>query len=184
MVDMKPIIKKGTRILRPVEANQLISAIKKQEHKVCFKTLLYTGMRYEECKSLYNHPEWFDGKFIHLLSTKKKATQDARWIRLNPLGQMVVEFYLSLDRGLPSRVTWYENLQRWSMHAGIGNEGISNKITRKTWESWLMFYYPNRVTEITLSQGHTDITQIKHYINLPFTDEDKSLMEPFVQGWI
>lgn len=181
---MKPIIKNGTRILRPGEVNQLLPSIKKQEHKICFKTLLFTGMRYEECRMLHSNPGWLDGMFIHLPSTKKKATQEARWIRLNPLGQTVVEFYLSLNKGLPSRISWYENLKRWSTIAGIGTEGISNKVTRKTWESWLMFYYPNRVTEITLSQGHTDITQIKHYINLPFCDEDKSLMEHFVQGWI
>ena len=133
---------------------------------------------------LHGNPEWFDGQFIHLPSTKKKATQEARWVRLNSLGQTVVEFYLSLKKGLPNRITWYENLKRWSTIAGIETDGISNKLTRKTWESWLMFYYPNRVTEITLSQGHTDITQIRFYVNMPFDDSDKLLMEPYVQGWI
>jgi integrase len=179
-----PIIKMGTRILRPSEFNLLIGAVPKQDHRVQLKALLLSGMRFEECKSLYNHPGWFDGQFIRIPSTKKKAVQDSRWIRLNPLGGAMVEHFLNLKKGPPHRVTFWENLRRWSSDAGLDTEGITNKSTRKTWESWLMFYYPERVTEITLSQGHTGITQIKHYVNLPFTEEDKTQMEPYVQGWI
>ena len=59
----------------------------------------------------------------------------------NPLGQMVVEFYLSLKKGLHHRVTWWENLKRWGKDAGIGDDGISNKTTRKTWFFLFHFFF-------------------------------------------
>ena len=49
--------------------------------------------------------------------------------------------------------------------------------------SWLMFYYPQRVMEIAQSQGHTQTTSLQHYINSPFTEEDKLMMRKYVDGW-
>ena len=45
---------------------------------------------------------------------------------------------------------------------------INNKSFRKTWESWLVFYYPDKALQIALSQGHTTTTQYEHYLNIPF----------------
>jgi len=36
--------------------------------------------------------------------------------------------------------------------------GLSAKTFRKTWESWLLFSYPDKAMEIALSQGHTELT--------------------------
>jgi hypothetical protein len=46
-----------------------------------------------------------------------------------------------------------------------------------------MYYYPERRLEIVLNQGHTDATSIKHYLNMPFTNEDKVAMGEYVSGW-
>jgi len=37
--------------------------------------------------------------------------------------------------------------------------------------------------EIALSQGHTELTQLRHYANLPFLDKDREEMKEFVVGW-
>jgi hypothetical protein len=47
-----------------------------------------------------------------------------------------------------------------------------------------MFYYPNHIANITLSQGHTQITSLQHYVNMPFNEYDKLEMRKYVDGWI
>jgi integrase len=144
-------------------------------------------MRYIEAQRFQNTPSWFDGDFINLPSSaslKVKAKQRERSIRLNQLGKQIIPFFLNSNVRLPSRQTWRENLRRWGEKAGLGDDFLSPKSLRKTWESWLSFYYPDRVLEITLSQGHTSITSVRHYLNLSFTEEDKMLMKDFVGGWI
>ena len=53
---------------------------------------------------------------------------------------------------------------------------INNKTFRKTWESWLVFYYPDKALQIALRQGHTTTTQYEHYLNIPFEDADRKEM--------
>lgn len=184
---MNPVLVEGTRILRPCEAIKLINAIPKREHETQFKALLLSGMRYIEAQRLFEHPGWFDGTFIHLPSMaiqKAKRRQKERWIRLNPLGREVMKTFLVLKYNLPTWQSWGENLRRWAEKCDIDSVGFSPKTTRKTWESWLVFYYPDKLTNIVLSQGHTILTAIQHYINMPFIEEDKRDMREFVEGWI
>jgi len=184
---MRPILVNGTRIFRPCEAIHLLKGIRKRRHETQFKALLLSGMRYVEAQRLFMNPEWFDGQFIHLPSMavkKSKRKQRERWIRLNPLGREVVRNFLELNSNLPTWQTWGENLRRWAKKTGLEHSGLSPKTTRKTWESWLVYYYPDKLTNIVLSQGHTVLTAIQHYINMPFTDDDKNGMREFVEGWI
>lgn len=184
---MNSIIVKGTRILRPCEAIQLIDFIPKRNHEIQFKALLLSGVRYVEAQRLFEHPEWFDGRFIHLPSTavkKAKRKQMERWVRINPLGREIIKNFLLLEKNLPTWQTWSENLRRWATKSGLDPNGLSPKTTRKTWESWLTFYYPDKLTNIVLSQGHTVLTAIQHYINMPFVEKDKQDMREFVEGWI
>jgi len=180
-----PILRNGVRILRPSEFRLIVDQIK-PDYQIMFKTLLLTGMRFVEAKRFQNHPEWFDGDFINLPSSamlKKKAKMSERSIRLNNLGRTLIPIFLNLQRDLPTRVSWREDLRRWAINVGLEPDGLSAKTTRKTWESWLMFYYPERRLEIVLNQGHTDVTSIKHYLNLAFTNEDKVAMGEYVSGW-
>jgi len=47
-----------------------------------------------------------------------------------------------------------------------------------------MYYYPDKAIQIIMSQGHTGEIALKHYLNMPFTDNDKREMEQYVNGWI
>jgi len=40
---------------------------------------------------------------------------------------------------------------------------MSTKTTRKTWESWLVWYYPEKIASIFGSQGHNELTALRHY---------------------
>jgi len=183
----RPIIRMGTRILRPNEFRQLLDGCPKTDYRTILQTLLYTGIRYIELQRFQEYPSWFDGDFLHLpqeASRKKKRTQRERWIRLNQQGKMIVEYFTRVKTHVPTYVSWNMNLKCWARRAGMDDTGLSVKTTRKTWESWLMFYYPQQIASITLSQGHTAITSIQHYVNMPFTEPDRLEMKNYVEGWI
>jgi hypothetical protein len=201
-----PITRQGVTILRPGECKALIEAIPKQDYKTIFRALLFSGMRYIEMQRFQKHPNWFDSEFINLPKEsvhKQLRTQMERAVRLNPIGRMTIEHFLQLKTVMPSYQSWNANLACWAFHAKLhgsesllkkkanGSEvtefrckGLSCKSTRKTYESWLVYYYPNRITEILLSQGHNQITSIQHYLNMPFNEHDKIDMKEFVDGWI
>lgn len=181
------LVRNGVRILRPCEY-QLLSHGLKRHHKIFLDTLLFTGMRYIELQRFQDHPEWFDYcGFIHLPTTairKQKRRQMERSVRLNPLGKQLIPFFLELDRSLPTYQTWGENLKRWARNAGLDPSYLCAKTSRKSWESWLTFFYKDRLTEISLSQGHTTVTAMRHYLNVGFTVDDRIRMREFVEGWI
>ena len=181
-----PILKSGVRILRPREYEVLRKEAVKLEKQTQLDVLLLTGLRYVEAQRLQRHPEWFDGKFIYLPEMavrKAKRKQRERWVRLTPRAAAILPFFYK-TKPLPTWKGWALNLKRWAEKAGLNPEGLSTKTTRKTWESWLMASFPNHPYEIFLNQGHTDLTSLKHYLNLPFTEVDKLEMKEWTGGWI
>ena len=179
---LKVFGKSQVRILRPAEY-EAIRLVLQPAQAIMLDGLLLTGMRYVEARRFQNHQEWLDGKFIHTPSLKVKAKQMERWIRLSNYGQQVIPLFLKGAK-LPGKATFNANLKRWAMKAGLDQVGLSAKTTRKTWESWLMFCYPERQVNVVQSQGHNTLTSTEHYINLPFVDEDRSVMKKWVEGWI
>jgi len=184
----KEILRYNVRILRPEEYKLLLSGCSRHEYRTMLQALLYTGMRYIEMKRFQRFPSWFDGNgFIHLPKDavlKDKRTQMERFVRLNPQGKLVIEYFVQLRRKLPSYQSWSMNMKCWARRAGLSEKGLSSKTLRKTWESWLMFYYPQRSMDVALSQGHTTVTSLQHYLNMPFDERDKIYMKEFVEGWI
>jgi len=185
---MKPILKSGVRILRPDEYEALRNAIKSMEHQIILDTALLTGMRWVELERFKKHPEWYDpkGGYIYLpkeASRKKKRTLKERYVYLSSRGKAIVPLFLKIDRSIPSRITWNENLKRWAKYVGIDPIGLSAKSTRKTWESWLVATYPERILLISMSQGHTAITAMNHYLNLPFDEDTKRKIKEYTAGW-
>lgn len=180
------IFKSNTRILRPYECRALIDKIPKLDYVNKFEALLYTGMRYIEVQRLYKNPDWFNGETIHLTkkgTKKKKVTISERYVYLNPIGRRSVSHFLKSKTPLPDYDTWRENLQRWMKSAGLYPDYMGPKTTRKTFESWLVTFYPEKFNQIFLSQGHNQLTSLKHYLNLPFNEKDKVEMRQFVEGW-
>lgn len=185
---LDPILKNKVRILRPIEFKVIQNEILKSHHRVMFQTLMFTGMRYIETKRFKNNPRWFDDNFIKISFgtgiKKQQIRNKERWVRLNNLGKMVVPYFLDLKEELPSNQTWRENLIRWAESADLDPIGLCPKSSRKTWESWLVFFYPQRLLQIVQSQGHTSEIAMEHYLNCPFTETDVLQMKEYVSGWI
>lgn len=183
---MQPILKlfgkSQVRILRPAEYETIRSGLQPAQ-AIMLDGLLLTGMRYVEARRFQEHPEWLEGKFIHTPTMKVKAKQKERWIRLSNYGQQVIPLFLKGAR-LPGKATFNTNLKRWALKVGLDQAGLSAKTTRKTWESWLVFYYPERQINVVQSQGHDILTSIDHYLNLPFENSEKFAMQKWLEGWI
>jgi len=133
---------------------------------------------------LRENKDWFDGTFIHLPEAaplKAKRKQKERWVRVSPRGSSVLQYFFT-SKALPSYKTWTENLQRWAKRSGLDPIGLSPKTTRKTWESWLVSCYPERTAEIFVDQGHTTMTSLPHYLNMPFLQPDKEQMLEWTGG--
>ncbi len=184
-----PIVKdsgsRKFRILRPSEYVLLRGAAASLENQTRLDALLLTGSRYVEGQRLHEHPEWLDGRFVHLpaeASRKALRKQHERWVRLSNRGVTILPYFFR-GKQLPDWKAWERDMRRWAAKAGLDPAFISAKTLRKSWESWLVFYFPNQVPAIFLNQGHTETTALKHYINLPFTEEDRRDMREWVEGW-
>ena len=173
------------RILRPVEFEKLRDAMDVNTRKIC-TALLLTGMRYAELQRFRGNPDWLDGKFVYLprgSMLKVKAKQRERAIRLRDMGRTLVPDLFQSSYLLPQLPALDMKLRRLSKRI-LEGAPVNNKTFRKTWESWFVFYYPDKSLQIALSQGHTTTTRYEHYLNIPFVDEDRKEMRKWVEGWI
>jgi integrase len=173
------------RILRPVEFEKLRDAMDPDTRRIC-TSLLLTGMRYAELQRFRENPDWLDGKFVYLprgSMLKVKAKQRERAIRLSDMGKTLIQDLFLVPHPLPELPALDMKLRRLSKRVMEGSP-VNNKTFRKTWESWLVFYYPDKALQIALSQGHTTTTQYEHYLNIPFDEDDRKEMRKWVEGWI
>ena len=194
MTEPKPIYKKGIRILRPHEFDKIIELVQETEnrkrkyhYREIINALLYTGMRYIELQRFHEHPEWFDRrtKSIYLpseASQKKKRTMNERYVYLSTQGIIYVENFINYVDDVPSRNTFNDFISNL-IEGTYYNRGTSAKTFRKTWESWLVVSYPVAIPLIAMSQGHTLLTAMNHYLNIPFTKEDIEEIKIRTAGW-
>jgi hypothetical protein len=190
-----PLIVNGTRVFRPWEYTVLRSYLK-PDQQIVADTLLLTGMRYEELLRFRHNPNWLDedSATVHLPSWAmqkgrklSRNVQTERWVRLSIRGKGVVPNLFRVE--MPRRVAFDQMLKRKALKASISREdfvadNISQKTFRKTLASWLRIYYPSALDHIFLSLGHSRITELRHYLGIPFSDRDKQEMREWVEGWI
>jgi len=175
------------RILTPNEYKRLREAIPKERYKTIFDILVITGMRYVELARLYYHNEWYNEKrnLIHLTEEaqlKQKRRQLERTIY--PLPSMFNYLLRDLWKGakLPAQTTFDKDLQRWAKLAGISPYGISAKTSRKTIESWCVAAGVS-VTAVCLRQGHDNLTSMRHYQGLVFSDDELRDIKKILTEW-
>ena len=176
---------KGVRVFRPSEYEQIRSVVNDSQ-RAQLDGLLLSGMRYIEAQRFYDNPTWLDKKFIHLphgASLKVKSKFSERYIRLSNAGELLMPAFLR-SRPLPSKSAWNKDVKRWAVKAGVAPDMISCKSTRKTWESWLIACYPRESLIVCASQGHTTITEYQHYLNIAFSDTDKTTIQKYTSGFL
>ena len=187
--------KNNIAIITPSEYEKLRNIVKFR-FKILLDILLYTGMRYTEIQELEHHAQWFDSqrKIIylpHLADKKVNRGTPSRYVYLSNQGKFILDRFFE-DTNAPT-FPFYQgfdmNLKRWVEKAGIKHEpqtnlSISLKTFRKTWECWLVISYPDRIPLIAMSQGHTEIVAMRHYLNVPFSRTEKLEIEDYTRGWV
>jgi len=172
----------GTAIFKPEELRNLINSIPRNSDKDKFEALLYSGCRYTELQEVHGKQHRLQQSSLKVRNTKALVKAKNRYVKLNRQGERAINNFFR-GSNLPSYVAWWQNLKRWCRNAGINPSGVGIKSTRKTWESYLVTIYPQLTERIFLSQGHTDLIALKHYLMIPFSKEDKEGMLYFVEGW-
>ena len=184
------IIKQNTRILTPSEYEALRSKMDAKHYPLICDALLFSGMRPVEFRRF--KPDWYKAsrRIISLpkgACLKQKCQYDERSISLSLPGCDAFDRLISTKvqhKGkevfawemVPEKVSFGDTLKRYATAAGIGTDGITPKMFRKTWVSWLVACLPEKLLYIPSSMGHDYDTIIKNYLGLGFTREEIETM--------
>ena len=186
---MPAILRNKTSILTPHEYSKLRKVLPAKYICIC-DVLLNTGMRIEEFWDFLQHPEWFSAarRCIELPTgaiKKERSVYKERTIRLTIEGCDAVKTLFGMNGSITqmTREGMRMMLRRCAETAGIGTQGISPKMFRKTAVSWLLTCFPEKMFQIEASMGHDWQTMKRHYVNLAFEKRDVEEMREFFQGW-
>ncbi|MHB1813012.1 MAG: hypothetical protein ACYCPR_11495 [Thermoplasmataceae archaeon] len=95
-----------------------------------------------------------------------KAKQRERAVRLSDMGKTLIQDLFLASHPLPELPALDMKLRRLSKRT-LKGPPVNNKTFRNTWESWLVFYYPDKALQIALNQGRTTTTLCGHYLKRP-----------------
>ena len=184
---MTIILKQAIRILRPHEYEKLREEFN-PNHKLIFDGLFFTGLKSSEFWEFLDNPQRYDSitRTIEVPSppTRRKIKQDSRTIYLTFLGDRVIKDIINTSGfGAISRQAWGADVKRAANKAGIGIEGISPKMTRKTWTYWLMSVFPDDTFRIADSMGLDANLLRSEYLTTPFDEEEIERIKWYLQGW-
>jgi integrase len=192
------ILKQNTRVLFPTEYEKLREKMPLYYQIICDAALL-SGMRPIELERF--EPSWYRGSRRVIVlpkgaCLKEKCEFKERTITLSLAGCDAFDKFtttlpsttkyntIPVHRMLPKRVAFRDALLRYADAAGIGREGITPKMFRKTLVSWLVACYPERIVYIQSSMGHNQDTIVNNYMGLGFPKSEIDLMKSnYLNDW-
>jgi integrase len=180
------IIKQNTRILMPTEYQKLRAVMNSNYQLIC-DALLLSGMRPIEFqrmeKSWYRAPR----RCVELpkgACLKEKCEYKERTIMLSLPGCDALDAFLNSGVKKPGKVSMRDTLRRYAITSGIGADGITSKMFRKTLASWLVACYEDKYLSIAASMGHDVDTLQKHYLGIAFPMAEIELMKTkYLNEW-
>lgn len=75
--------------------------------------MLFTGLRYSELNRFKDNPDWFQDGFIHIHSSKPKATIKDKYVRLPKKATTIIDECLKDEYSIPTQQVMNRNLKRW-----------------------------------------------------------------------
>lgn len=114
---------------------------------------------------------------------KEKCQYKERTVLLSLYGCDVLDRWFEIPRKIPKKVSMRDTLRRYAESAGIGTDGITSKMFRKTWDSWLAACFPEQYLYIASSQGHDVETIRKYYMGIAFPPGETDKMTKYVGEW-
>lgn len=91
-------------------------------------------------------PDWLDGRFTYLprgSMIKIRAKQKERTIELSDIGKALVSVLFQTPHPL-TEFPAFDMMMRSLSKRILEGPPVNNKTFRKTWESWLVFHYPDK----------------------------------------
>lgn len=191
------ILKQGARVLFPADYDKLRSVMPRYYQIIC-DAMLLSGMRPIEMSRFQS--SWYRGSRRVIVlpegaCLKEKCEYKDRTITLSLAGcdafdalttekiRYKKKEMFAYER-IPKRVAFRDALRRYAVLAGIGTEGISPKMFRKSLVSWLVACYPEKQAYIQASMGHTQDTIVNNYLGLGFTGEQmNSMRSKYLNEW-
>jgi integrase len=157
-----------------------------QRYPLVCDMLLLTGMRVVEACAM--KPDWYRAsrRVIAIppgACKKVKCTYTERTVMLSLPGCDAVDRYLTSGVSIPEKVTSRDTLRRYAAKAGIGEDGVTTKMFRKTLASWLIACFPEQEMYISASMGHSREVLQRHYLGKGFPREELEKMRAYLKGW-
>ena len=191
------ILKQGARVLFPGDYEKLRAQMPEYYQIIC-DAMLLSGMRPVEFERF--QPSWYRGSRRVIVlpkeaCLKQKCKFKERTIRLSLAGCDAFDRLttttvkhkgkeIPVYQMLPKRVAFRYAMIRYAKLAGIGEEGMSPKMFRKTLVSWLVACYPEKSLYIQASMGHDGDTIVNNYLGLGFTKEMQDhIMNKYLNEW-
>jgi len=191
------IIKQGARVLFPEDYERLRAQMPRYYQILC-DAALHSGMRPVELSRF--QPSWYRAS-RHVIELpkdaclKEKCLYKSRTIKLSQAGCDAFDIMVTEKvpykgkeiyayERIPQRVAFRDALIRYAKLAGIGHEGITWKMFRKTTVSWLVASFPEKQAYIQSSMGHNQDTIVQNYLGVVFTTEQLSrIRNKYLDGW-
>jgi len=176
-------------------SGDIAHANKIRRYQIICDALLLTGMRYVEFADMER--SWYSGprRVVQIPKSKtaradgttrgkKKCLYTERTVMLSLPGCDAVERFLNSGLTVPHRVSMYEALHNYARWAGIGETGITPKMFRKTFVSWLMACYPEQAEYVGVTMGHTAEVMRRNYLVVGFpTEELRMMRDVYLVEW-
>jgi integrase len=175
----------GTKILTVQEYDTFINCVP-EKMRAIFEISTITGLRYIELQRLYQNPQWYYKERNQIILPKEAQKKKKQFLPKRTIDKLPSTFpyiFASFINGKkpPNRFTWFKDLARWSLKAGIEPK-VGPKSSRKTIESWMLKAGIPEI-EIYSRQGHDPITSMRHYQSLSFTDYELNSIKKRLSEW-
>jgi integrase len=182
------IIKQNTRILMPSEYELLRAEAMKNtpRYAILMDAMLQTGLRpieFERMDRSWYRPARRCLELPRGACLKQKCQYKERTVFLSLPGCDALDAYFELGAPKPKKVSLRDTLRRYADAAGIGADGITSKMFRKTLDSWLVACYEDRYMSIASSMGHDVDTILKYYLGTAFPEKEVEKMRVYLNEW-
>ena len=181
-----------------------VSITTKRENKIWVKqfsiqTAFYTGLRLQELIDFADHPEWMEDKYTCInIPREESKTGESRSCFLGETFYKELRMFLRSNKLIyptrkikngrtyiktPNYNDWNTYYKQIAWFINLENPcDIKAKISRKTWESYLIISEKPHIN-VAISQGHSKVVSLKHYLGIKCTRDERIRCVELTEDW-
>lgn len=184
--------------------HQKVKLTTKRENKIWNKqfsiqTAFYTGLRLQELIDFADHPEWMEDKYTCInIPREESKTGEPRSCFLGETFYKELRMFLRSNKltyptrkikngrtytKIPNYNAWNNYYKQIAWFIRLENPcEIKAKISRKTWESYLIISEKPHIN-VAISQGHSKVVSLKHYLGIKCTRDERIRCVELTEDW-